>query len=343
MKRTMSRAHRAHRVSRRSGALISQAGLTLVELLISMILGLLMVAAVASIYLAAGRNVAQQDAEARLQQSSAAAMAVLTQQIQKAGWVEMPAEWTGWQDAAPDSDRFAYLVEHSTDLSRIAFTPTTVHGCDHDYAGGNDLRNPACATGTTAPAALTLAWQVARTPSGSAPSIATPGCLGAVVQPLRQVADLRSVGTDGVSSATTFAWTSCRLSLDAATSSLQLTQVGPFRNSPRQTQGVADNVVDLGFRYLLGAGDQGSRLDGYARAADIVASGAAWSRMRGIEVCLLMRVAVPASATKTYPSCGLDAVTHRPVEVEVTDRFAYRALRSVVVLRSRIQASAASL
>lgn len=299
-----------------------------------MILGLMVVAAVGTTYLVASRNLSQQDAESRLQQSGAAAMAIVTQQIQKAGLVDMPSDWDGWQTVSPGMDRFDYLLRNST--AAAGFMPTSIHGCDNDYTTPNSLTTLTCKTGS-GPAALTLAWQVRRTGGGSLPPVTTLPCLGSSSSlPSADVNSLTYVTAAGATLPVSTTWTTCRISLNAARDSIELTQEG-------STDSVASNVVDLRFRYLVGPPGDSSHLSSYSSAADFAGGAISWSDVTGIEVCLLTRVAVPSNESKTYLPCTVDPITNAPVPVDVTDNFLYRAVRSIVVLRSRVQANPAAL
>ncbi|VWX56010.1 hypothetical protein VARIO8X_110075 [Burkholderiales bacterium 8X] len=321
----------------------SQRGLTLIELMVAMVLGLLVTASIGTVYLIASRNLTQQDAEARLQQSGAAAMAAVAQQIQKAGLVDMPADWPGWQDATPGMDRFAYLMQHSTDTSAIGYLPVTLHGCDNDYADDNKLDSPDCKAGASGSAAITLAWQVNRTGEGAIAPVATLPCLGSEgVMPGRDVDDLSHVdAATGATRPVKTHWAACRIGLNPADDSIQFTQTSPHGKATAFfTHPVADNVVDLRFRYLVGMPGNSSRLSRYALAAEFMPAGLLdWADVTGIEVCLLTRVGVPATDTKTFDGCEIDGSTNAPKPQTRTDAYLYRAVRSVVVLRSRVQAT----
>ena len=334
--------HQATRARAGCVARPRQRGITLVELMVAMVLGLLVTASIGSVYLVASRNLGQQDAEARLQQSAAAAMAIVSQQIQKAGLVDMPAEWPGWQDATPSLDRFGYLMQNSV-AATPSYLPVTLHGCDHDYTSGdNDLASTACSEGSTGSSAITLAWQVSRTGAEASAPVTTLPCLGiADGVRSRSVDKLSYLDAAGAVQSVSSAWTACRISLNPADPSIALTQTAsPTSSKAEQTQSVADNVADMRLRYLVGLPGDSSHLSRYAMAADLSAAGtSSWADVTGIEVCLLARVAVPARGPKSYDSCETDPSTNAPVVKTVDDRFLYRAVRSVVVLRSRVQAT----
>jgi|GEM_PF-3663487 len=313
-----------------------ESGLTLIELMVAMVLALLVMAAVGAVYIIASRNLTQQDGEGRLQQSGAAALAIVTQQLLKAGVVDMPAEWQGWKDETPGQDRLAFLLANVSPALEPGTRPATVHGCDAGYKKATDLASTECnESGSTGTAAITLAWQVRRNGGDFALPPSTPGCLGATGEkalPSAQVNDLTYTDAAGLEQPVTTTWTICRISLDSAAAAIQFTQGG---SSEATTAVVADNIADLRIRYLMGAsGSDGSRLSGYSDTA----VGLAWAEVTGVEVCLLMRVRAATSppAGSTYMDCTGSEKPHAGAS------YLYRAVRSVVALRSRMPRNAAT-
>jgi hypothetical protein len=251
----------------------------------------------------------------------------------------MPPDWSGWQDDTPGLDRFGYLMAHSNDASGMRFTPTALHGCDSDYVKRGNVGDLDCrTTRTTATSALTLSWQVG---SANATTAERSGCLDRETVPRRAVPELmRSDG--GTPQTLVVAWTTCRIGLDRATSSIQLTQVGSGSAAPPLTEAVAGQVAGLAFRYLVDDGNETSPHVTSLSADEIQSSGRPWSEVVGVEVCLLMKTPVPMSAPTRQTTCEIDAVTGAPLERQGDGRSLVRAVRSVVVLRSRVRASTAA-
>ncbi|MBU1362058.1 MAG: PilW family protein [Gammaproteobacteria bacterium] len=328
---------------RRTSLARKQHGMTLVELMVSLVLGLLVMAAVAAIYLVASINLTQQDAESRLQQSGAAAMAIVTRQLEKAGVVDMPADWEGWKTATAGEDRFGYLMRNITPALSSAAIPPTVHGCDTGYANPTDLDDQSCSTSaTTNSPAITLGWQVTRSRDSEAPPPPLLGCLD-IDETHEQSANVNSLNTlvAGVPTPVVTRWTRCRISINTSDPSLQLRQSS---DGTSVAVSVADNISDLQFRYLVSPAGDSSRVAQYATASAFTTGSTPpnWSDVTGVEVCLLTRVAVPTRASKQVQTCQVNTATGLPATTTFDDRFLYRAVRKVVVLRSRVQANTAA-
>lgn len=316
-------------------------GVTLLELMVSLALGLLVVGAITAVYLAASRNLHQQDAEGRLQSVGDTALAMLARQIQKAGMVDMPAHWPGWQDVVPGADNFDYLMRNAS-ASAGAALPTALSGCDQGYSkssggtSGAGSASKTCNGGGTHPGALTLAWQVSRTGPAVDDTVVIPGCLGgtsglaSLAVPHLAYVDATGATVDVLASMTT-----CRISIAAGADKLQFNEDGGIAST------VAENVSDLRFRFLVAAPGDSSRLQAYQSASDLDAGGATtWADVTGVEVCLLARVPLPGVgvASRSHAGCQVDA-SGLPIVETTNDNHLYRAFRQVVVLRSRVQAS----
>ncbi len=93
-----------------------QAGLTLVELMISMAIGLIIVLAVITAYISASRAARVAEATGRMNEDAQAALTILTQQLRMAG-------------ANP-----AQPNRNTTTLHNILANPFSIRGCDHTFS-----------------------------------------------------------------------------------------------------------------------------------------------------------------------------------------------------------------
>jgi type IV pilus assembly protein PilW len=80
----------ANRIARMAQVRASQLGLTLVEMMVAMVLGLLILLAVSSIYLGSRQTFRLQDDNARLQETGRYALEVMGRSIRQAGFWNMP-------------------------------------------------------------------------------------------------------------------------------------------------------------------------------------------------------------------------------------------------------------
>ena len=93
-----------------------QAGLTLVELMISMVIGMIIVLAVITAYISASRAVRVAEATGRMNEDAQAALTILTQQLRMAG--ANPAQ--------PD--------RNTTTLHNVLANPFSIRGCDTTFS-----------------------------------------------------------------------------------------------------------------------------------------------------------------------------------------------------------------
>jgi type IV pilus assembly protein PilW len=107
-----------------------QAGLTLVELMISMVIGMIIVLAVITAYISASRSARLAEATGRMNEDAQAALTILTQQLRMAG--ANPAQ--------PD--------RNTTTLHNVLANPFSIRGCDHTFS---DVKTAANAMNLTCP------------------------------------------------------------------------------------------------------------------------------------------------------------------------------------------------
>lgn len=109
-----------------------QAGLTLVELMISMAIGMIIVLAVITAYISASRSARVAEATGRMNEDAQAALTILTQQLRMAG--ANPAQ--------PD--------RNTTTLHNILANPFSIRGCDTTFSNVT-AGSPTVAAGLTCP------------------------------------------------------------------------------------------------------------------------------------------------------------------------------------------------
>ena len=156
-----------------------QAGLTLVELMISMVIGMIIVLAVITAYISASRSARLAEATGRMNEDAQAALTILTQQLRMAG-------------ANP-----AQPNRNTTTLHNVLANPFSIRGCDKTFGnvtGSVTVADLDCAGGTGNNSSISISYEADRfntVPTGSG----TPtDCLGNSLPPSLPQAVTTSLG-----------------------------------------------------------------------------------------------------------------------------------------------------
>jgi len=123
-------------------------GFTIVELMVSLTIGLVVTWAVTSLFTATTLTFKTQDSAARSQETGRYAIAILSQHIRQAGFFEL----TGMESATT----FATFVSQNPNLQSVP----AIKGCDGTIAYSAGW---ACSTSTTLPDSFLVAYQVQST------------------------------------------------------------------------------------------------------------------------------------------------------------------------------------
>lgn len=122
---------------RLTGAGPAQAGLTLVEMMVAMTLGLLILLAVSSIYIGSRQTFRMQDDNARLQETGRFALEVLGRSIRQAGFWNMPIN--------PVATATAFVGTPITGVNGAGAVPDTITVQYDGVAGDRDCEGNALA------------------------------------------------------------------------------------------------------------------------------------------------------------------------------------------------------
>lgn len=270
---TMPKPSFIHRTARPVSQLSAQRGVTLIELMVGIAIGLLVIA-VSLGALMASRGISGTVSEATLMQQQAAyAFRVIGQQIRQAGGLELsltPSIMTTASDTNPA-------------MSPVAFDAP-------DPTGSRPPFNRASSTLAVDSSSFTVGYQnyseLVTQPTSSSPitSSLLRDCLGQ-----------NSALSSGSSFASAPVLTS-RVEHDSATNELKCTGTGSSGQ-----QAVIGNVTDMRFRYLRQSA--GTTNFQYRSASETVTDGTL-SNIYGIEVCLELtgteQVSTPGA---TYVNC----------------------------------------
>jgi type IV pilus assembly protein PilW len=287
----------ASRVSRASGR---HRGASLIEVMVSMVIGLVVVGAVMVNYLGVGVTGKQQSAYAQMTEDAQIAFSVLTRELLTAGY----AQPTGWAGGTSTFSR-----------TYVSGTPAlALYGCDSGFATPNATAL-SCGTGTSA--AISVAYE-ADTSTAVVHSTGVPtDCLGNA---------LTAQTTAGPPTVTFFVAQN-RYFVATNTSTIpELYCVSPGNSQ----QALVENVESMTVRYGV-EGAIAKQAAVYVPAASVTD----WGRVVGVRICLVMRSSEPVLTSEdlairnTYLNCNQVATT-------LPDRYARRAFFTTIALRNRM-------
>lgn len=331
-----------------SSCLRCSSGFSLIELMVSLTIGLAVATAAFSAYLGASSASKMADAQSRMNEDAQAALVILTQQLKMAGNNPDRANRVDDDDDASLSSR-RNPVYGSTTFPTGTFTTSgfSVRGCDGRFdniTSGKDLDALHCAAGANSqPDSLAVnyeadAFNTIATPlaSGKSPTDCLGKKLAVITATLTAVS---SAGTATVTTSYSVADNRFYIGTSTPTSSPSLFCKGNGEFSTPQA--LVENVEDMQFTY--GAVDPSTTstsatVAGYLRADQLEASIASssdserWGKVLVVRICVVVRSegqVVPNSASARYLDCeGVLAAAP-------TDRRLRQAYFAAVVLRNR--------
>lgn len=306
-----------------------QAGLTLLELVVAVLLGLVVLSGVLLTYIGSGVSDRQQRALGRMTEDAQVAMAMITRELQMAGYQQIQSVVAGGANGVAQVRQGA------------SFKP--VFGClygftDNRAAFDSSVCN-AAPTGT-APAgtpAIEINHEVTADTALANSNNALTDCQGTAVPGGNRVSNRFFVKQGGTAAEPVF-------ELSCASNASDAQPLVPQVREVKVRYGVAPNWA---------AQDPATWRPQRFVTADVVDASNQWSNVVAVRVCLLMRSADPVLAPGTapaapVPSAGPNAAPTPLVAGEATyvdcdgvrqnafDRHLYRAFKSTVTLRNRV-------
>lgn len=316
-----------------------QDGLSLVELMVAMTIGLVVTLALISAYLSAMKTSRVSEVQARMNEDAQAALEILAQHIRMAG--NNPVQ-PGRPSTAPRNPAFGV-------------NDFAIRGCDGGFSNvstATSIANLTCASpGAGVPGALAVSYEADQFNTLPLSNGVTPtDCMGNGLTALTDtgvaMSSYQSAGaTQTVSTNVTYYVADNRFYVATPTGttvpSLYCRGSGGGSGQP-----MVENIEDLTFDFGLGpaTGDL-DNVNGYLDAAGISSAGALaaltndaarWARVMTVRVCVVVRsesaVAENASSSQ-YVGCDGSLVSN------INDRRLRRAYSTTVVLRNRINAA----
>lgn len=278
-----------------------QRGLSIIEVLVSLVIGLVVVGAVLLSYITSGQTNRLQAAYSQMNEDAQIGLGILSRDLLLAGY----ARPTGWD---PVTFKFGRT-----------YSGHAVYGCDTGFVAANTTAAVVCAATGTTPA-IEIVYEADLTNTVPHSSGVPSDCLGAAL------AD-QSAGPPATSIYI------ARNRYYLATSTLGRSELHCAGNNAPATGGaLVDNVEGMQIQYGEANPADPRQIVRYVSAANVKDLGTDFTYVVSVRVCLLMRSAEPvltAEDPATYLDC--DSVTQTS-----TDRFARRAYFTTTALRNKM-------
>ncbi len=311
-----------------------QSGLTLIELMISMVIALVIMVAVSGSYLGAANASKMAEAQGRMNEDAQLALGILIQQLRLAG--ANPAQ----------PNRTVSTLHNALTATFAAGTTTTglgIRACDDrfsDVTSATSATALTCGhtTGSTGPASISVSYEADRYNTIPTAASVPTDCLGNGLTSTTYVASSESPSasvTVGVFEAEN------RYYVGTSTAIVNPSLYCKGRGGAQQP--LVENIEDLEFTFGTSRPSNTTTVAGYLRAWDIennattpglagLTAAQRWGFVRTVRVCVLVRSAEPVAPTTSssqYYDCSGTLITN------AADRRLRRAYISTVVLRNR--------
>lgn len=297
-----------------------QAGVSLIELMVSITIGVVILGAILAVFSATSSTGKQSETATRMSEDAAVAMNYMAGYIRMAGYsvprINAPANT-------------AMVGTATLEVTDSNFSGTGVRGCDIGFtsAAATPTSSLSCKTSGTDTSVISVRFEgdVYNTaPVGTTPTFKPSDCLNQGV----------SAGTASDYDSALYPLIETRFFVKTGSNSgvPELFCAGNG-SSTFVPQPIMQYVESLALTY--GVADNGSSrlVTSYLSAADIDALPGTvdqrWDRVVSVKICLIMRSEMPdQNAIGSYVNCAGNAVSS-------PDRFLRRAFKSVVTLRNR--------
>jgi type IV pilus assembly protein PilW len=308
-------------------------GLTLIEMMVAITMGMLIVVAVLSMYTSASMAGKTAEAQGRMNEDAHAALTILTQQIRMAG-------------ANPKQPNRTAAVPRNP--VGIVYG---LRGCDGKFSDVESAANPqslTCTANTALPDSMVVSYEADRFNTvPTATSKLPTDCLGST---LTQIPNTVSMVVTGVVSVQNVSYTVADNRFYIDTSDVILSPSLYCKGSNTiYGQPLVENIEDMQFTYGTSPAQSGTgTVAGYLTAqgvetdttifagdtlslSTLASSQARWARVMTVRICVLARSEQPvatSSASAKYTNCHGELVN-------ASDLLLRRAYYTTVVLRNR--------
>lgn len=338
-------------------------GFSLIELMVSLTIGLVIVVAAMSAYLGAAGAGKMSEAQSRMNEDAQAALSILTQQIRMAG--NNPEQAYRVNDASPTlSSRRNPVYLPTPTYAGFTLTPgsfslsgLSLRGCDGQFsnikstsATLDTLDASSCVSGTSTLPADSIAINYEADKFNTIPTTAgqPTDCLGSGLTTLTATVPTFVVAgtlTTAVPSSAAVTYTVAENRFFIGTSTAIVTPSlyckGNGGGGLNAQQPLVENVEDMQFTYgtmSATATSTTATVAGYLRADEVdglattpADANTRWSKVLTVRICLLVRSesqVVSDTASATYYNCAGTLISP-------ADRYLRRTYSTTVVLRNR--------
>jgi type IV pilus assembly protein PilW len=313
-------------------------GLTLIEMMVSITIGMIVVIAIVAMYAGASNAARTAEAQGRMNEDAHAALTILTQQIRMAGSNPIQPNRT---TAAPRNPVFPAGTY-------------AIRGCKSTFSNITStvsIQSLTCAGGTsTLPDSIAVSYEADiynTVPTTTSPTRATD-CVGsALTATSTNVVTATTTGAGTTTSNITYYVADNRFYIGTSTA---ITSPSLYcKGSNSSPQPLVENIEDMQFTYGTSPASAGtSTVAGYLDAAGVetnavadstgatlsglATSSARWARVITVRICVLARSERPAAvdaASAQYIGCNGTLITNPP------DLRLRRAYHTTVVLRNQ--------
>ena len=341
MTRVMTRPQRA--------AVRPSRGFSLIELMISLSIGLIIAGAAFAAYMGTASASRMADAQGRMNDDAQAALSILTQQLRMAG--NNPVQANRIDNAQPTrASRHNPLYLPTPTYDDYTLLPATfslsafsVRGCDGQFsnlASAARLDDLLCAAGV-GPHAIAVSYEADRYNTVPTEALVPTDCAGnalSVITATLPVMAATGSTSSSTSSAVHYAMADNRFYIASSAGIPSLMCKG---NGAERPQALVENIDDLRLTYGVLSAASSATVAGYLSANEIRTQpdlaalpddAARWAKVITVRICVLVRsenAVVADAASASYLKCDGTLETAAP------DLRLRRAYSSTVVLRNR--------
>jgi type IV pilus assembly protein PilW len=303
-------------------------GLTLIEMMVSITIGMIIVASIVAMYAGASGAGKMAEAQGRMNEDAQAALTILTQQIRMAG-------------ANPKQPNYTSATPRNQVFPAGSYA---LRGCDGTYSDVTTAANPqslTCPNNTTATDSITVSYEADKYNTVPTTDGEPTDCVGSALTglPLTVIKSTTPPATQSASITTTVAENRFYIKTPNSPAVPSLYCKG----GASAEQPLVENIEDMQFTYGTSpASTRTGTVAGYLTATEIetdaslVALGVSplrWARVMTVRICVLVRSeqpVAPTTASAQYNNCK-DVLVVDPPDLRLR-----RAYYTTVVLRNRM-------
>jgi type IV pilus assembly protein PilW len=333
------------------------AGFSLIELMVSLTIGLVIALAAMSAYLGAASSSKMSEAQSRMNEDAQAALNILAQQIRTAGTNPAHANRVTEFLHNPVYDP-TYVGGTVTSYANgtTSFTVTTamsafaIRGCDGTFSNITTVANldsfSNCGT-STAPDSIAVSYEADRYNTVPNANNEPTACVGNSI-----ATTVTATFPSGTSTPTTANFRVADNRFYISTSAANVPSLSCKGNDNSTSQPLVENVEDMQFTYgtvSTSATSTTATVAGYLTAAEVnglaatygITNAAAWGKVMTVRICVVVRSEKPVvsdAASGQYDKCIKEpnaSPPEIPLDTSQTDLRLRRAYSTTVVLRNR--------